>query len=201
MRKLVAVVVGVSALLVTAPSAMAEPGTGGCLLEGTARFDAPGLGAHIHAEGTAFSYSFSGTLSNCASSLNAPASAAVQAGQAIGANGETYDMPKGQGQGGCGSSTTTGTALISWADGTKTLTNYSTTGATSGIALTGSVIESITLPPRDGSGPSLTITTNRFNGASIGGPLAFTTNTPEKCMSGGLSEATITGVQTLVDSN
>src|ERR1700693_4715172 len=109
-----------------APSAFAQS-LGGCQLQGTANFS-PGLSSSSQA----FSYNFGGTLSGCQSSESgAPTSGTVAAGQTLteqvtnsstaATDTVTYREPVPTGSGGCGSSTTSGDALTTWADGTHTV--------------------------------------------------------------------------------
>src|SRR5438105_4735794 len=116
-RLLVSAVVGAFlALVVLVGPASAAPNGGGCQLHGTASFS-PGL------TNTAqnFSYSFTGSLTNCQSSSGGPATGTVIAG--------TNGLPTPTGNGSCGSSTTGGVAVAQWADGTTTVVQYSTSGA------------------------------------------------------------------------
>jgi hypothetical protein len=69
-----------------------------------------------------------------------------------------------------------------WADGTRTVVSYSTTGATAAVELEGSVVDSITLPPVNPLDPPLTLTTTRFNGSSAVGGLVFEAS-PQDCAS------------------
>src|SRR5436309_13637764 len=154
-RLLVSAVVGAFlALVVLAGSASAAPNGGGCQLHGTANIS-PGL------TNTAqnFSYSFTGSLSNCQSSSGGPASGTVFAG--------TTGLPAPTGNGSCGSSTTSGTAVVQWADGTTTVVSYSTSGALAAVVLQGTVIPSVT------SSTGTTYTTTRYAGDGALGALAF----------------------------
>ena len=183
MKKLVLLAVAAGALLV-APSAMAQT-AGGCQLDGTANFDQP-LGTTAHD----FTYSFTGTLTSCQSTESgAPAAGNVYAGVPFSANGETYTLPKAQGNGSCASSTTSGTSVIEWTDGTITVIDYETSGVTAAVGLTGGTGSSI--QPDDGDGPALA--TTRYAGADAFGLLAFEAD-PTQCMSDSVSSAGIAGV-------
>ena len=163
---------------------------GGCQLKGTASFT-PGL----NTTSQPFTYSFSGDLTNCQSSeAGSPATGFVQAGGTYTdpASGNAYVLPSSTGTGGCASSTTEGLALITWGDGTRTLTQYATTGAAAAVNLDGTVVESTTLQPVDPLDPPLTVTTTRYNGDSSHGLLAFEA-TPTDCQTG-VSSAGIEGV-------
>ncbi len=137
-------------LFVLVPSAMASS-VGGCQLQGTANFS-PGLNSSTQP----FTYNFGGGLTGCQSSEpGVPTSGSVAAGQTLteqvtnsktGAiDTVTYQEPVPSGNGGCASSTTSGSALATWADGSQTVVAYSTTGALAAVHLTGSVAPSMTL--------------------------------------------------------
>ena len=97
---------------------------------------------------------------------------------------------------GCASSTTQGLALISWGDGTRTLIQYTTSGAAAAVTLDGTVIDSTTLQPVNPLDPPLTVTTTRYNGAASHGLLAFEA-TPTDCQTG----VTSAGIEGLVGLN
>jgi hypothetical protein len=108
-------------------------------------------------------------------------------------------LPEATGTGGCAESTTSGTALASWADGTSTVITYTTTGAAVAVELQGTVVPSVTLvlvsatgptpppPPTISSGPDFA------SGDGSIGQLVFTTSSPTACQTG-LPSATINGV-------
>jgi hypothetical protein len=186
---LLAVVAAVLGAFTFAQGASAAS-AGGCQLKGTASFS-PGLSTTSQP----FSYSFGGDLTGCKSSdATAPATGFVQAGGTYTdpATGNAYVMPSSTGTGGCASSTTQGLALITWADGTRTLTQYSTSGAAAAVKLDGTVVDSTTLQPVDPLDPPLTVTTTRYNGAASHGLLAFEA-TPTDCQTG-VTSAGIEGV-------
>ncbi len=186
---LLAVVAAVLGAFTFAQGASAAS-AGGCQLKGTASFS-PGLSTTSQP----FSYSFGGDLTGCKSSdATAPATGFVQAGGTYTdpATGDAYVMPSSTGTGGCASSTTQGLALITWADGTRTLTQYSTSGAAAAVKLDGTVVDSTTLQPVDPLDPPLTVTTTRYNGAASHGLLAFEA-TPTDCQTG-VTSAGIEGV-------
>jgi hypothetical protein len=159
-------------------SASAATNAGGCQLHGTANIT-PGL------TNTAqnFSYSFTGSLTNCHSSSGGPASGTVFAG--------TNGLPVPSGNGSCGNSTTNGIAVAQWADGTTTVVRYSTNGALAAVALQGSVIASVT------SSTGTTYTTTRYGGDSAAAALAFEPPDPTACAGAGVTSAGIDGVVTL----
>jgi hypothetical protein len=191
LRKVIAssgALVGVLALLVLVPSAGAATG-GGCQLDGTANF-ATGLGTTAQD----FQYSFNGILSNCQSSESgAPASGTVSAGEVVTINGIQYREPVSTGNGSCGSSTTQGTAIVTWADGTNTVVGYTTSGAAAAVALQGTVLSSITLQPVNATDPPLTIASTRYAGQSAAGPLVFEASPPDCNSPTGVTSAGIAG--------
>ena len=76
-----------------------------------------------------------------------------------------------------------GLALILWGDGTRTLTQYTTSGAAAAVVLDGTVVASTTLQPVNPADPPLTVTTTRYQGATSHGLLAFEA-TPTDCQTG-----------------
>jgi hypothetical protein len=168
---------GLVALAAGATTASAQGGSG-CQLLGTASFS-PGLSTTAQN----FSYSFTGSLSNCQSSTTgAPTSGTVFAG--------TNGLPMPTGNGSCVSSTTSGIAVAQWVDGTTTVFQYSTTGALAGVSLQGAVISSVT------SSTGTTYTTTRYAGDTAAGQLAFQPPSPTSCQTGA-TEATISGATEL----
>ena len=109
---LVAVPATIVMLLMLAPAAPAQTG-GGCELNGTASFS-PGL----NTTAKDFAYSFGGDLSGCLSSeAGAPTAGTVSAGEVVTINGQQFQEPVPSGNGSCLSSTTAGTAIVTWSDG------------------------------------------------------------------------------------
>jgi hypothetical protein len=185
----VAALVAALCVLSFAPGASAASG-GGCQLKGTAAFT-PGLSTTSQP----FTYSFGGDLTRCQSTeAGSPATGRVQAGGTYTdpSTGKGYVLPSSTGTGGCASSTTQGLALITWADGTRTITQYSTSGAAAAVLLDGTVLDSTTLQPVDPLDAPLTVTTTRYQGAASHGLLAFEA-TPTDCQTG-VSTAGIEGV-------
>lgn len=182
-RSLLSGLVAVVALLAAAPAASAQSG-GGCQLQGNANIS-PGLNNNPQN----FTYNFGGNLTGCQSSQSgAPATGTVSAGQVLTIGGLQYQEPVPTGNGSCGNSTTQGTAIVNWADGTATVVNYTTTGAAASVTLQGTVAPSVTLPQVGGTG-STTVTTTRYAGGSSLGQLFFQPPDPTAC-------ATTTGVTT-----
>jgi hypothetical protein len=190
-RRTVALVAAVAAALCALSFASsASAASGGCQLKGTASFT-PGL----NTTSQPFTYSFGGDLTGCQSTeAGAPATGVVQAGgnYTDPATGNAYLLPASTGTGGCASSTTEGLALITWADGSRTLTDYSTSGAAAAVKLDGTVVDSTTLQPVDPLDPPLTVTTTRYQGSASHGLLAFEA-TPTECTTG-VTAAGIEGV-------
>jgi hypothetical protein len=176
---------------------------GGCQLQGTASFS-PGL------TNTAqnFTYSFAGSLSSCQSSVaGAPTSGTVEAGKTVTAQVHnsitgatdtvTYQEPIPSGNGSCGSSTTAGTSIVTWADGTKTVISYTTTGAAAAVSLSGNVVPSVTLNATNavaGDPTTLTVSTTRYAGNGSEGALTFQPPDPTLCGTTGVTSAGISGI-------
>jgi hypothetical protein len=193
---LTGMVSAIAAMLVLAPSALAQS-VGGCELNGTASFS-PGLNASAQN----FTYSFNGNLSGCQSSESgAPASGTVSAGEIVTINGQQFQEPVPTGNGGCSNSTTSGLAIVTWADATKTIVQYSTTGALAAVHLEGTVANNVTLPavnPQPGQPTSTIVTTTRYAGASAHGLLAFEPPDPTACNTpAGVTSAGISGLVAL----
>jgi hypothetical protein len=195
-RPRIAFLVGALAIVSVAfPSAASAQSGGGCQLQGTANFS-PGLNNNSQN----FTYSFGGDLTSCQSNQSgSPTSGNVEAGkvQTDPATGEQFQEPVATGTGSCASSTTNGIAIVTWADGTQTVVQYSTTGAAAAVHLSGTVIASVTLPainPQTGQPTSKTITTTRYAGQSAVGVLGFQPPDPTACNGAGVTTAGISGV-------
>ncbi|HET7467629.1 MAG TPA: hypothetical protein VFL29_13295 [Candidatus Dormibacteraeota bacterium] len=206
-----------TATMVAGTPAAAASG-GGCQLQGTANFAPP-----LSNNAGNFQYNFGGALSACQSTdSTAPATGSVEAGKTMAVNyawsyvdpttGQTvsgnaiatYQEPIPTGSGSCGSSTTSGTAIVTWADGTRTVESYSTTGAAAAVSLTGSVANSVTLTLVSYTGPAQAppaatylVSTNRFRGDSAQGTLIFQPPDPTLCATTGVTSAGISGEVTL----
>lgn len=183
-----------------------------CQLAGNAAFS-PGLTTTSQN----FTYTFAGGLSGCQSTdATAPASGNVEAGQTrtvsyswtytdstgthSGTSSATYQEPVPTGSGSCGTSTTSGISISTWADGTATVVSYSTTGAGAAVALSGSVVPSVALTLVSYTGPTqappastYTISTTRWSGDSAAGALTFQPPDPTLCSSTGVTMAVISG--------
>ncbi|MHB8340115.1 MAG: hypothetical protein ACYDB7_02945 [Mycobacteriales bacterium] len=168
--------------------AFAGPGGGTCTLQGTANFSGGGLTTTSQS----LTYSFTGTLSSCQSNVGGVATGAITAGDQIKINGVTYQEPLASLTGSCSSSTTSGTSIVQWSDGTYTVIAYTTTGAGATVALQGSVIKDVVLT----GGPNNTTYTLATTGVypvndSAVGALVFGAN-PTACATG-VTSASITG--------
>ena len=196
---LVGTVAAFATLMALAPSAFGQS-AGGCQLQGTASFS-PGLNQNAQN----FSYSFNGSLSNCQSSESgAPANGTVSAGNLVQIGGQVFQEPVASGNGGCSNSTTSGVATVTWADGTKTVLQYSTTGAAAAVHLQATVAPSVTLQavnPGPGQPTSATVSTTRYAGDTSNGLLAFEPPDPTACTTpAGVTTAGISGVVSLQGS-
>jgi hypothetical protein len=210
-RALRLVVLGALGLIAVLPAAPAMSASGGgCQLQGNASFS-PGL---TNTSGN-FSYSFAGGLTGCQSNVaGAPTSGSVEAGKTVtrqvvnsitGATDTvTYQEPVPSGTGSCGSSTTNGTGIVTWSDGTQTVIGYSTTGAAAAVNLSGNVVPSVTLNATNavaGDPTTLTISTTRYAGYGSQGALAFQPPDPTLCASTGVTTAGISGIVGLGSSS
>jgi hypothetical protein len=176
LNRLLLAALGCVIALLLVPSMASAQTAGGCELNGTASFT-PGL----NTEAKAFSYSFNGELTGCQSSESgAPESGTVSAGEIVTINGLQYQEPVPSGDGSCLSSTTAGTAIVTWADGTQTVVDYSTSGAAAAVQLEGTVADSVTLQEVGGTSTA-TVTSTRYVGASALGLLEFSPPDPSAC--------------------
>jgi hypothetical protein len=142
------------------------------------------------------------TLSSALSFSHA-AGAAVN-GAHSGSATATYQEPIPTGNGSCGSSATSGTAIANWADGTTTVISYATTGALAAVELTGSVVPSVndglasyTGPSQAPPAPTHAVNTTRYAGQSAVGQLFFQPPDPTACGGAGVTSAAISGVISL----
>ena len=143
-------------------------------------------------------------LSNCQSSeAGAPAGGTVSAGEIYTdpGSGKQYQLPKSQGEGSCANSTTGGTAVVFWADGTRTVVTYDTIGAAAAVELRGIVVHSVIADPVNPADPPLALTTTRYSGSSAEGALIFEASPPECASETGVLAAGIEGVVTLNNPN
>lgn len=187
-------VAGAAMIATTSTAEAAGPGGALCQLSGNASISPP-----LSSTAQNFSYTVSGTVSGCqASDATAPASGTIAVGQTVtdAASGGIYQEPAATGNGSCATSTTAGTAFVTWADKTVTIVSYTTSGALAGVTLQGQVAASATLNKVGGSStapPTLTVTTTRYAGSSSTAVLAFHPADPTACSGAGVSSAPIDG--------
>jgi hypothetical protein len=215
--------VAASALLalttLTGPSAGADPGGAGCTLAGAADFSPNGPGVQ-----TSFGYSLTGTLTNCQSSrAGAPTDGTIEVGQVINAavpvtladgtvvqGTASYQAPVATGTGtlpanSCAAGSTAGDALITWADGSTSVVDYTTASAGPAVSLEGTVVDSLTatLVPGStspsGTAPATHTVSSTSTAVPVGdgaqGVVAFTTEAPDGCTTdAGLSAVAVEGV-------
>jgi hypothetical protein len=116
----VASLLGISALTGVGGATAAPSQPSGCVLKGVAHIN-PGL----KVASAAFSYTFSGTFSNCKGSDSTIKSGTVSA--------------SGSGTGGCTKSATTGHASVTWSNGRTSAITFKTTGAGALLVVQGTV--------------------------------------------------------------
>ena len=167
--RLMLVATAVGAAVLAVPAHAAEGGA--CQLDGKATFkNGPGTD-----QAKAFTYTFAGTLANCQSNVaGAPTSGTI-----------ATTVPS-KGSGGCASNSSTGIALVTWADKSTTVVSYSATSATAGVVLQGSVIPSTKVGKK-------VVKTTRYAGYSAAGLLAFEAS-PAECAGSGVASAGIAGM-------
>jgi hypothetical protein len=201
------------------PPAAADPGGAGCTLAGAADFSPNGPGVQ-----TSFGYSLTGTLTNCQSSrAGAPTDGVIEVGQVITAavpvtladgtvvqGTASYQAPIATGTGtlpanSCAAGSTAGNALITWADGSTSVVDYTTTSAGPAVSLEGTVVDSLTatLVPGStspaGSAPATHTISSTSTAVPVGdgaqGVVAFTTEAPDGCTTeAGLAAVAVEGV-------
>jgi hypothetical protein len=169
----VALAAGTLAVLASAAAvalpAGAAPGGGGCQLAGNAKFN-NGPNSTDHP----FTYTFTGTLSNCMSSESgAPASGVIGT------------LVPAKGSGTCANGTTSGVALVKWAGGKQSVISYTTSSVTAEVVLQGTVIPSYKVGKK-------TYRSTLYSGEGALGDLAFQAD-PTQCAGSGVTTAPISG--------
>lgn len=150
----------------------ASPSGGGCYLYGEAYFKhGPNTSAH------AFTYTFNGIVTSCEGSPGTPAS------------GKIATLVPSKGSGTCANNTTSGVALVTWADRTTTITGYTTQSAGSEVVLQGKVLPSYKVGKK-------VYRTTRDKGDTAFGDLVFDAS-PQQCAGSGVVTASILGTSSL----
>lgn len=163
----------------------AATGGSGCQLNGTANFT-PGLTTSSQS----FTYTFSGTLSGCTSSSGAgPTAGSVFAGVDPNGQAETTGHPSGTGS--CGSSSTSGTAVALFNDGSTAVITYTTSGAGPAVTLQGTVGGSVSF------GTDTYTTSAQWSGDQALGTLTFQPASGQDCVTTPVTQAAIGGATTL----
>jgi hypothetical protein len=205
--------------MLTGVPAGADPGGAGCTLAGAADFTPNGPGVQ-----TSFGYSLTGTLTNCQSSrAGAPTDGTIDVGQVMTAavpvtlpdgtvvqGTASYQTPLATGTGtapanSCAGSSTAGDALITWADGSTSVVDYTTSSAGPAVSLEGTVVDSLTatLVPGSvspsGAAPATHTISSTSTAVPVGdgaqGVVAFTTDAPDGCTTdAGLAGVAVEGV-------
>jgi hypothetical protein len=164
--RLMLVALAAGGAVAAVPASAADGGM--CQLSGNATFNkGPSTTDHP------YTYTFSGDLTGCQSNNGAPAS------------GTIATLQPGTGTGTCGSGTTAGLALVTWADKSLSLVQYTTQSATAGVVLQGSVIPSAKVGKK-------TYKTTKYAGYGAAGLLVFQAN-PQECAGSGVTKAPISG--------
>ena len=188
-RRLAILVIGLagSAGLATGTSvrtAEAATGGAGCELNGTATLT-PGLSTTSQS----FAYTFSGTLSNCASSSGAPSGGTVFAG--VDPNGQVETTGHPAGSGSCASSTTSGIAVALFNDGSTAVISYTTSGSGPAVELSGTAGGSVSF------GTDTYTTSAQWSGDTSTAALTFQPASGQDCVTTPVTNATIAGATTL----
>jgi hypothetical protein len=153
-----------------------------CTLAGSANLN-PGLSTSSQS----FQYAFSGTMSGCQSTDSTLTSGTVFAGSPSGTLTGSGPFPSGSGS--CGSSTTSGVAVVQWNNAKTTVVSYTTSGGGAEVALQGQVIPSTVVN-------GVTYTTSEFSsGESTLAELVFSipTGSSENCATVPVTTANING--------
>src|SRR3954471_13464135 len=147
----------------------AAPGGGGCQLAGNAKF-VKGPNSTDHP----FTYTFTGTLSNCMSSESGAPSA-----------GTIATLVPAKGSGTCANGKTSGVALVRWSGGKQSVIKYTTDSVTAEVVLQGTVIPSYKVGRK-------VYKSTLYNGSGALGDLIFQAD-PSQCAGSGVTSAPISG--------
>jgi hypothetical protein len=170
----VALVGGAAAM---ALPARAAPSGVGCELSGTAKFS-----QGPNATGAAsLMYTLAGTLTQCAGTAGGPASARIAT------------MRPAKGSGTCVINSTSGVALVTWADRSTTIINYSMSGLGAEVSIAGHAIPSYKIGKK-------VYRTTRYKGQALTGNVVFGAS-PVECVGGAVTSASITGVAALTSTS
>jgi hypothetical protein len=194
-----AIVIGIACAaglsLAPLPGSIAHAQSGGaCQLTGVANLT-PGLGTASQS----FTYSFSGTLSNCHSTVSAATGGTVFAGTSTTYGTEQTGSPTGTGS--CGNSTTQGTAVALFNDGSTAVITYTTNGAGAAVVLqgstsTGGVPNSVKYV--QGTTTTTFTTSAQWANMSARAPLTFSpTTNAQNCAQTPVTSANINGAAVL----
>ena len=164
--RLMLVAIAAGGAVAAVPASAADGGM--CQLSGNATFTkGPSTTDHP------FTYTFTGDLTGCQSNNGAPPSGTIATLQPATASGS------------CGSNTSNGLALVTWADKSLSVVQYSTQSVTAGVALQGTVVPSAKVGKK-------TYKTTKYAGYGAAGVLFFQAN-PQECAGNGVTTAPITG--------
>ena len=164
--RLMLAALAVGAAVSAVPASAADGGM--CQLEGTAAFKNGPNGAD-----RAFTYTFTGDLTGCQSNNGAPAS------------GKIATLRPSTGNGSCATNTSEGLALVTWADKSLSVVEYTTQSAAAGVVLQGTVVPSAKVGKK-------TYKTTKYAGYGAAGLLVFDAD-PQECAAGGVTKAPISG--------
>ena len=164
--RLMLVALAAGGAVAAVPASAADGGM--CQLSGTATFkNGPSSTEQP------FSYTFSGDLTGCQSNNGAPAS------------GTIATLQPATGTGTCANGTTSGVALVTWADKSLSVVSYTTQDAAAAVVLQGTVVPSAKVGKK-------TYKTTKFAGYGAAGLLTFQAD-PTQCAGSGVTSAPISG--------
>jgi hypothetical protein len=157
-----------SAAAVALPAG-AAPGGGGCQLSGNAKF-VKGPNGTDHP----FTYTFTGTLSNCMSNESGAPTA-----------GTISTLVPAKGSGTCANGKTSGISLVKWSGGKQSVIKYTTDSVTAEVVLQGTVIPSYKVGRK-------VYKSTLYSGSGALGDLIFQAD-PTQCAGSGVTTAPISG--------